>query len=80
MRILVAATVTAMLSTAAMAQLVQQYASPPRCPNDKVVWVNTNTGIYHFQGERWFGNTRRGKFMCEHDADAEGDRPTHNGQ
>jgi hypothetical protein len=51
-----------------------------KCPGDKVVWVNTNSGIYHFQGERYFGSTKRGKFMCEHAADAEGDRPTHNGQ
>jgi hypothetical protein len=51
-----------------------------KCPGDKVVWVNTNSGIYHFQGERYFGSTKHGKFMCEHAADAEGDRPTHNGQ
>jgi hypothetical protein len=50
------------------------------CPGDKVVWVNTKSGIYHFQGERWFGKTHEGKFICEHAADAEGDRPTHNGQ
>jgi hypothetical protein len=50
------------------------------CPGDKVVWVNTKSGIYHSNGERWFGNTQQGKYMCEHAADAEGDRPTHNGQ
>ncbi len=59
-----------------------QHAVPPglRCPGDKVVWVNTRSGIYHFQGERWFGSTKEGRFLCEHDADTEGDRPTHNGQ
>ena len=59
-----------------------QYAVPPglRCPGNKLVWVNTRSGIYHFQGERWFGSTKEGKFLCEHDADKEGDRPTHNGQ
>lgn len=30
------------------------------CPGDKVVWVNTKSGIYHFKGERWFGNTQQG--------------------
>lgn len=50
------------------------------CPGDKLVWVNTQSHIYHFQGERYFGSTKRGKFMCEHDADKEGDRPTRNGQ
>lgn len=65
----------------AYAQAPQHAPSPGlRCPGDKVVWVNTRSGIYHFQGERWFGSTREGKFLCEHDADKEGDRPTHNGQ
>jgi hypothetical protein len=50
------------------------------CPGDKVVWVNTRSHIYHFQGERYFGSTKKGKFMCERAADKEGDRPTHNGQ
>ena len=46
------------------------------CPGDKLVWVNTRSGVYHFQGEHYFGSTKRGKFICERDADAEGDRPT----
>ena len=59
-----------------------QHAVPSgmRCPGDKVVWVNTRSSIYHFQGERYFGSTKEGKFLCEHNADKEGDRPTHNGQ
>ena len=57
-------------------------APPPglSCPGDKVVWVNTKSGIYHFRGERYFGSTEQGKFTCEHDALREGDRPTRNGQ
>jgi hypothetical protein len=50
------------------------------CPGDKVVWVNTRSGIYHFRGERYFGSTLNGKFICEREADREGDRPTRNGQ
>ncbi len=50
------------------------------CPGDKLVWVNTRSHVYHFQGERYFGSTKEGKFICEHAADKEGDRPTHNGQ
>ena len=56
---------------------------PPQglvCPGDHLVWVNTDSGIYHFQGERYFGSTKSGKFMCQKDADKEGDRPTRNGQ
>lgn len=50
------------------------------CPGDHLVWVNARSHIYHFQGERYFGSTKSGKFMCERDADKEGDRPTHNAQ
>ena len=50
------------------------------CPGDVVVWVNTRSGVYHYRGERYFGSTRQGKFVCEKAARAEGDRPTRNGQ
>jgi hypothetical protein len=50
------------------------------CKDDQVVWVNTRSGVYHYRGERYFGSTRQGKFICEKDALREGDRPTRNGQ
>jgi hypothetical protein len=78
------------LAAPAFAQTAAQHPSNPQtrstggadmsCPGDKVVWVNTKSRIYHFQGERWFGNTQQGRYMCDHAAAAEGDRPTHNGQ
>ena len=50
------------------------------CPQDRLVWVNTRSGVSHYQGERYFGSTQEGKFICEHDAMGEGDRPTKNGR
>lgn len=50
------------------------------CPNDTVVWVNTKTGVYHLKGERWYGATKEGAYVCRREADAEGDRVTRNGQ
>jgi hypothetical protein len=44
------------------------------------VWVNTVTGVYHYPGTRWYGNTKQGKFMSEADARAQGYRPAMNGQ
>ena len=29
------------------------------CPKDTVVWLNLPSGIYHFKGERWYGNTKK---------------------
>ena len=50
------------------------------CPGDRIVWLNTRSGVYHLEGERWFGRTWDGKFLCEKAARAEGDRETRNGQ
>ncbi len=49
-----------------------------RCPTDKVVWVNTDSHIYHYQGARYYGQTKKGAFMCEADAKAAGDRAARN--
>jgi hypothetical protein len=50
------------------------------CKGDQVVWVNTRSGVYHYHGERYFGSTKQGKFVCEKEALREGDRSTRNGQ
>jgi hypothetical protein len=47
---------------------------------ERQVWVNTATGIYHYPGTRWYGNTKQGKFMSEKDASAQGYRAALNGQ
>ncbi len=43
------------------------------CPGDAVVWVNLRSKGYHMQGDKFFGHTKRGKFMCKKAADAAGD-------
>lgn len=47
---------------------------------ERQVWVNTATGIYHYPGTRWYGHTKQGKFMSEKDAIAKGYRAARNGQ
>jgi hypothetical protein len=44
------------------------------CPADTVVWVNTTTGIYHFKGMRWYGNTASGAYVCQSDGNQTGYR------
>jgi hypothetical protein len=39
-----------------------------------LVWVNTETHVYHKEGSRWYGRTKNGKYMKESDAIKEGDR------
>lgn len=48
------------------------------CPSDTVVWVNTNSGVYHFAGTHNYGATKAGDYMCEADAKAAGDRAAKN--
>jgi hypothetical protein len=36
--------------------------------NATMVWVNTESGIYHKQGSRYYGKTKQGKYMTEADA------------
>lgn len=66
------------------AQSVQLFAAETdaqkHCPADIVVWVNTPSGIYHFKGMRWYGNTNHGAYVCEKEADQGGYRATRNGQ
>ena len=41
------------------------------------VWVNTNSGVYHCPGTRWYGATRNGTFMTEAEAQQRAYRPAY---
>lgn len=45
-------------------------------PNVRV-WVNTNSGVYHCPGTRWYGKTKSGRFMTQREAQAKGYRPAY---
>jgi len=50
-------------------------ATPASGYRPGLVWVNTETHIYHKEGSRFYGNTTHGKYVSEADAIKEGDRP-----
>ena len=39
-----------------------------------MVWVNTESHVYHKEGSRFYGKTKQGKYVSEADAIKEGDR------
>jgi hypothetical protein len=72
---------TSLIAQASMPQLfAAEDAAQAHCPRDIVVWLNVPSGIYHYQGERWYGRTKHGAYVCEKEAIAAGDRASENGQ
>ena len=43
------------------------------------VWVNTETGVYHREGSRFYGTTKKGRYMTEQDAIQAGYKPAAKG-
>ena len=49
-------------------------ATPAPGGGHGLVWVNTETHVYHKEGSRFYGTTKKGKYVSEADAIKEGDR------
>ncbi|MEO8481973.1 MAG: helix-hairpin-helix domain-containing protein [Acidobacteriota bacterium] len=43
-------------------------AAAQQPPMKGMVWVNLSTKVFHREGDRYYGNTKNGKFMTEADA------------
>jgi len=59
-----------------------QYASEGQakfhCVGGTVVWANLDSKIYHFSGNKTYGQTKAGAYMCERDAQGQGMRAAKN--
>jgi len=55
-------------------------AAPAQGGGHGLVWVNTESHIYHREGSRFYGTTKKGKYMTEQDAIKEGDKAAGKGR
>ena len=49
-------------------------AAPAPGGGHGLVWVNTETHVYHKEGTRFYGKTKKGKYVTEQEAIKEGDK------
>jgi hypothetical protein len=47
-------------------------AAIPNCGAVKAVWVNLKTKVYHEAGDRMYGKTKKGEYLCPAAAKAQG--------
>ena len=67
-------------SGAELTTFTNEQQAQRHCPTDNVVWLNLTNRRLPPKGERWYGRTKSGAFVCEKEADQAGDRSTRNGQ
>ncbi|HUZ62559.1 MAG TPA: hypothetical protein VMU82_02490 [Acetobacteraceae bacterium] len=49
-----------------------QAAAQQVCGSDPVVWANTRSKVFHLPGDRYFGKTKSGAYVCQKVAEAAG--------
>jgi hypothetical protein len=54
-------------------QFSEESAAKSHCSGDTVVWVNLGgSKAYHMSGDRYYGKTKKGAYMCQKEADQSG--------
>jgi hypothetical protein len=76
-----AASPAAVSSAPAKNRSAQAAANPPAPGGGHgLVWVNTDSHVYHKEGSRFYGRTKKGKYMTEAEAAKEGNRAAGKGE
>ena len=69
-----AGTALALSPSAPLSTFPSETQAQQHCPGETVVWLNFPTGVYHYKGQRWYGTTVPGAFVCRSEADQAGDQ------
>jgi hypothetical protein len=76
-----AASPAAATGAAAKNRSAEPAANPPAPGGGHgLVWVNTDSHVYHREGSRFYGTTKKGKYMTEAEAVKEGNRAAGKGE
>ena len=62
------------VQTLATGQYKSEAEAKGHCPADTVVWVNLNSKIFHYSGNKSYGTTKSGAYMCEKETTSAGFR------
>ena len=71
------ATAPAATPTAKTASAAKTKGTPAPGGGPGLVWLNTNSNVYHCQGDADYGTTKAGKYLTEPAAKAAGGRASH---
>jgi hypothetical protein len=69
---------TAARAPSAANEFAAEALAKAHCPSDTVVWANLDSKVYHFSGNKNYGTTKEGAYMCEKDAVGQGVRAAKN--
>ncbi|MDP2144544.1 MAG: hypothetical protein Q8J80_10510 [Gallionella sp.] len=55
-------------------QFDSEQAAQQHCPSDTVIWMNLRSGSVHAKGQRWYGKTHVGAYVCRKEVVIKGGR------
>lgn len=61
-------------SSASSVEFKDEASAKAHCPTDTVVWLIPRSKVYHLSGNRYYGTTKKGVYICKQDADHLGAR------
>ena len=65
-------TSTGQPTTHALARYNTESEAKQACSGDTVVWANTSTKVLHASGDKYYGQTKRGAYVCQTAAQSAG--------